>query len=526
MQLSAQLIAFVIAAAVGAAPWHVVASAQQEEARRAAQEAPRVTNANVSDAGQRAASDDEAPAAETTAETSSDAGVASEVIVPRLQWSEVQTAWASANVARVTLRERPEPGAPAVATLRLLEYDSAEILDWTRDRVKVKFAANSDAEGGTRRRDYEGWVGWGAVRPGALAIVLDAESGEVFARVPFAANVTSATFSPDGRRVLFHGEGLTLAYEASTKDYKPARVLESTTTGGFGQFFYGAGGELYAPVLTVAYDESRTETSLDVLRVGEDRGAETGAGVRTRLTSGKGTTFLVAADGLTGIMIRREPGWQGSSEPAERSASGGADASGRSATVEVLDLQTLAARSSFTLYGREAPDETSQLAVSRDGAELYVKTPGEEEVIHVFDTRSGVRLRDIKLELPGLQWAMLAGSAPLGDTLLLKTFLRAHEDEGEAVEGSVWVGGEKPVEAEAGIDHVVEAGGARYAVNTAGTQLLKLDSQNRVTERLSIARPEIKRAAETVEELNVFGLTATPDGKHLILFVGMPECGC
>ncbi|HEX5709686.1 MAG TPA: hypothetical protein VFX96_20575 [Pyrinomonadaceae bacterium] len=518
MQLSTRLAAFALALAVGSAAWNALAAAQTQDAMTS--NTVVTTNSNMSaDAGgatPRAARthDAEGPSAvdapggvEASAEASTDDSSS-----PSVKWSEVQPAWGTTNVSRVTLRESSSANSPIVATLELPAYDSAEILDWTRERVKVKFAANADAEGGTRRRDYEGWVAWNAMRPGAMAVVLDAETGEVFARVPLSANLSSATFSPDGRRVLFHGGGSNLAYEASVKDFKPTRVLESTGTGGFGTLFYGADGELRAPVWTVTYHESGTEMSLDVLRVGAG-----GAVVRTRVASKAATKFLVAPEGKTAVLVRGEGA-------ADAWGAGGGDASMRRATVEVLDLDTLSVVTSFVVYGADAPDEAGEFALSRDGTQLYVKGSGEGAGVAVFDTRSGGRVRDIQLDATDAQWSSLASASPVGGALLMSVW-RADEEHG-SVQGGVWLGGEKPVAADEGVDFVVEAGGARYAVNSKGTQFLKLDEKNRVRERLDIERPDRKRDAEADDELMVYGLVATPDAKHLIIFVGMPECGC
>jgi hypothetical protein len=72
---------------------------------------------------------------------------------------------------------------------------------------------------------------------------------------------------------------------------------------------------------------------------------------------------------------------------------------------------------------------------------------------------------------------------------------------------------------------VVEAAGKRFAVNQDGTRLYKLDTNNRIQKRFVIERPERLKDADNGNGLSVFGLSASPDGKHLILFVGM-EHGC
>lgn len=519
MQLSARLAAFALALAAGSAAWHGLAAAQTQDT---ANGKTNVTNSNRADEARAHAHHSEEPseeeAAEATGEESANETAEAETpateesAAPGVKWSdEVQPAWGTPNATRVTLREGAAADSPVVARLQLPAYDNVEILDWTRERVKVKFAANKDAEGGTRERDYVGWVAWSAVKPGALAVVIDAETGEVFARVPLASNITAATFSPDGRRVLFQGDGSGVAYEASVKDYRPARVLESGATGGFGPLFYGADGELRAPVWTVDYEEEGTRSTLDLFRVGAS-----GEAARTRLASKEATKLLVAPEGRVALVVR------GESVP-DAWGPNGLDSTGRRATVEVLDLETLELRNTFTLYGEDAPDQYAESALSRDGAELYVKTAAGTSVV-VFDTRSGARLREITLGTTDAGWTLPSAAVSAGGPLLVNAWRTTEDGGGEQF--GVWLGGEKPVEAEKGVDYAVEAGGALYAVNARGTELLKLDERMRVRERIKIERPDIGRDPEAETELTVFGLTASPDGKHLILFVGTPECGC
>lgn len=519
MRLSARLAAFALAIATGSAMWHALAAPTQDAHDSAA--LVTTTNSNVAaetprraarargEEAREAGAASDAAAAVVTADT---AGASAADEPPALRWSEeMQQPWGTARVTRVTLREGSAADSAVVARLRLPAYDSAEILDWTRDRLKVKFAANKDVEGGTRERDYVGWADWGAFKPGSLALVLDSESGEVVARVPLASNVSAATFSPDGRRVLFHGEGSAVAYEASTKDYRPARTLEASATGGFGRFFYGADGELRVPLWRVSYDDSGTvaQQDLEIMSVG--RGAEP---ARARAEPKAASKFLVAPEGSVAVVVRAE------SVADAWGATGGGDASLRRAHVEVLDLDTLEARNTFALYGADAPDEAGEIALSRDGTRLYVKASAEGAGVVVIDTRSGVREREIPLG-ESARWSTLPTST-VGESFLMSVW----DENGE--QGSVWLGGEKAVAAEPGIDHAVETNGARYAINSQGTQLLKLDEKNRVRERIKIERPDLGTAADADPdaELVVYGVTASPDGKHLIIFVGTPECGC
>jgi hypothetical protein len=113
-------------------------------------------------------------------------------------------------VQTVTLRSGPDAGAAVVETVAMNEFEGVEILEAGRERLRVKIAANADAEGGTRVRDTEGWAGWDEVTPYASAIVVDAEGGEVLGRIPLVSAVGSVAFSPDGnaRPLLQHGRAV------------------------------------------------------------------------------------------------------------------------------------------------------------------------------------------------------------------------------------------------------------------------------------------------------------------------------
>ena len=78
---------------------------------------------------------------------------------------------------------------------------------------------------------------------------------------------------------------------------------------------------------------------------------------------------------------------------------------------------------------------------------------------------------------------------------------------------------------ERGVDYAVEADGARYALNDDATLLFKLDADNRVRERIRIERPEAKYNETITKELTVIRFVASPDGKYLIIFLGVVD-GC
>jgi hypothetical protein len=108
--------------------------------------------------------------------------------------------------------------------------------------------------------------------------------------------------------------------------------------------------------------------------------------------------------------------------------------------------------------------------------------------------------------------------------LLLRVW-NQDEDEMHTLPHAFWLGSSGRVAAEQGISSVVQAGNTRFAVNENGTRLLKLDSDNHVKARFAIERPDLRNGADEDDGLSVFGLSASPDGKRLILFLGM-EDGC
>ncbi|HKQ52571.1 MAG TPA: hypothetical protein VJT74_09395, partial [Pyrinomonadaceae bacterium] len=89
------------------------------------------------------------------------------------------------NVRTLVLRESASPSAPVSARLKMGEYEGAEILEATRDFLRVRIAAGDGTDGSVvRERDYEGWTTWGSIVPTMTAIVLDTRTGELVARVP------------------------------------------------------------------------------------------------------------------------------------------------------------------------------------------------------------------------------------------------------------------------------------------------------------------------------------------------------
>lgn len=407
-----------------------------------------------------------------------------------------------ANAKTVILRESPDANAPIVAKLKAGEYEQVTILGATGNFVRVRFVAYGDAVDGVsqREKDYEGWTTWASVYMDISAIVLDAETGAVVSRVPLSEGLSSVTFSQDGSRGLFfhNSDGIgRAAYEFRTSDYTITRSLTSSDGEYLGTLFYGAdSGELYAAVQMS--DETSTESAkVSLVRIGEGDAAS----VASELNLSK-SNFAISRDGLTGFMTRPQNG-----NPNEL-------------TVDVIDLAARKVRNTFTLTGENFPSDSSNFTLSRDGSELYIRLSDISGAISVIDTRTGQFIRQLPDSATG-EWSYFGRDSLVGDSLLLRVWEGGEDDSRSQL---YWVGASGRVAAESGIDFAVEAGGKRYAINENGTLLFKLDAYNRIQQRIKIARPELQKGMPD-NGLSVFGVSASPDGKRIIIIIGM-EHGC
>ncbi len=410
------------------------------------------------------------------------------------------------NGGVIILRESADANAPIKAKLKVSDYDTAVILGSTRDFLHVRFKATDGANNGgnVRKKDYEGWATWASIVPDMSAIVLDAETGAVVARVPLYEGISSVTFSPDNSRALFsdggNGPGR-LAYEVRTSDYTLTRSLTSANDDYFGTLFYGpADGALYTTVYRTGNSYS-SDKGIGLLRIGEE--GSTNAGIE--IDAEKNLFFIVSPDGLVALRAR-----QGSGTESEL-------------TIDVIELATMTVRNTFSLSGASASAAERGFILSRDGSELYLSGL-DTGTIPVIDTRTGQQVRELTNDHPADGGTYFSQGNLIGDSLLLSVW-GGEADEMQESPQKFWVSDGKRMLAEPGIDYVVAAGGKRYAVNADGTLLFKLDDNNRIQKRLIIDRPERRKGADNGNGLSVFGLSASPDGKHLILFVGMAH-GC
>ncbi|HEX8843038.1 MAG TPA: SH3 domain-containing protein [Pyrinomonadaceae bacterium] len=413
-----------------------------------------------------------------------------------------------ANREKIILRENPDPGSRVVAKLTAGGYERAEIIEATKDFLRVRFVINDDSANDETKREksLEGWVSWGEVQPYMSAIVLDAETGEVISRIPLREGLTSIAFSQDNSRaIFFSGEGGTAqtAYEVQTSDYTLTRSLISSGEEYLGNIFYGPeSGSLYTTLHRAGQSHGGTDSKMSLLRIGDEGAPNEIAPVRFE----KGDIFVVSPDGSAAFILRRE------TEDASE------------ITVHKFELTTQQILSSFTLNDTPLDQGLYNFAMSRDGSEFYLRQSENMEVITVIDTRTGRPLRVIPYLFAGDGWSVFSQDDLVGDSLHVRIWEQS-DDEMHANSENFWVSGSGRVPAEGGIAYVTEGDGRRFAVNEAGTHLFKLNDKNQIEEKLWIERLDLIKGSEEETGLTVFGLKASPDGKRIILFLGI-EHGC
>jgi hypothetical protein len=486
MRLFARLVGFTLFISLAASVWHIPAQKKSAGARLAI-------------------SVDEEQTAPTSISESS--GVQQDLPAGSIKFGPVEAVKGCANSKTIILREGPDASAPVRAKLSVSDYESAQILGATRDFIHVRFVA-SPAAGGNRKRkrDYEGWTHWGSVVPTMSAIILDAETGAVVSRVPLGNGFTSAAYSPDGERAIFYGgrDGSMIAAEARTSDYTLTRsLISSTDDRANSTLFYGpSDGALYVVVLRRGENYETTPTKLSIVRMGDE--GSTNAATKISVEA---EDFAVAPDGFTGFVLHRE------------------DKIEHEMKVDVVDLRSFRIRNSFMLQGTDLPQVADVFVVNTDGTELYERLDETGSSVSVIDTRTGLVKRVLPFySRPKDYWYFDRGDL-IGDSLLLRVW-NQDEDEIQTPPHTVWLGSGGRTATERGLAYAVQTGEARYAVNREGTRLLKLDSDNHVRLALTIERPELRKGRTAEDGLGIFGLSVSPDGKRLIMFVGIEGGNC
>lgn len=409
-----------------------------------------------------------------------------------IKFGEVGSMSGFVNTTTIVLRENPESSSPIIAKVKVGEYEAAKILGAKGAFVHVRLETNEDAVADVPRRErgYEGWTTWDSIVPDITALVLDTETGAVVARVPLPDGLTSVTFSPDGTRAMFFsgyaGAG-NAAFEVRTSDYTFTRTLASSEDEQVGMLFYGpADGDLYASMFS---------SKPSVIRIGNDGQPNTPVEIVPDIK--------VSPDGRLAFV------------------SHGKD--GNELTVDVIDLATLQIRNTMVITGGDLASDVGSFVLNKDGSEMYVRSSENSGPISVIDTRTGQIVRE--LSNPSEQASSYFSQGDLvGDSLLVRVATETDDDMRVGMQ-NYWVGSGSLMLAEPEVEYVVEAGDKRFAVNDEGTLLFRLDNNNRIQERLKIDRPERGTDKHGGNGLTVFGITASPDGKQIIMFVGT-EHGC
>jgi WD40 repeat protein len=193
--------------------------------------------------------------------------------------------------------------------------------------------------------------------------------------------------------------------------------------------------------------------------------------------------------------------------------------------VTVVDLQSLQVLHTFWLDGVQFSPGMNSLVLNRDGSKLYAWLTDNPETVRVIDTQTGQVVRELALKSFENGTETFSDGDIVGDSILLSRW--GYED---GTSSKLWLDGNgERVAADKEIYSATEAGGTRYAVNAAGTQLFELDADNHIRKRMAIARPDMRAAedgAESYSPLTVYRITSSPDGKYIILFIGMEEEGC
>jgi hypothetical protein len=410
------------------------------------------------------------------------------------------------NTKTIHLRESADAIVPSVTTLEENDYSEAQILGASRDFLHVSFApsVSGSATEEERTKTFEGWTTWAEIVPDMSAIVLDAETGRVVARLPLDQKFLASTqYSSDGSRAVFYspGESSTASiYEVRTSGYTLSRSLRLAQDSYLESVFYVATGNQLHAIIRAG---NSADKKLTLVRINDD-----GSTNNLMEFEVANVGFALSPDARTGFVIHQ------------------GEAPSYQFKITVVDLQTLSIRNSFTL---ESGDGFQSLHMDNfvtnwDGSELYVRLSNAADAISVMDTRTGKSVRELPGNLSAHSWATFRRGALAGDSVLVK-YCDTGEDEVKGCWNRIWIGDNGRSNVERDIEYAVEAGGESFAVNSKGTRLFKLDNKNRVRKSFMIERPERREGAVNGNSLSVFGLSASPDGQRIVMFVGL-EHGC
>lgn len=425
---------------------------------------------------------------------------------PELRWSPVVSVPGYHGVWPLKLRAAPSALAATSAEVMVNE-GSVEVLELSGEFLRVSVSVDASQDPAQRR--VEGWAAWGDVQPETTALVLDARTGAVLERLALGGGVQSVSFSPDGKRALFHGAWTRRVYEADA-DLSSLRQLAAEGEDNFGPAVYvGPGHELL-----VHYERlspGHTSQTLFAVRVGE--GGMTAAPFTRSPAGAQPSRTLYAPDGRLGFAFYTFP----YGDEAEMSVE---EDRGSVVTVEVFDPATSQTVRRFKLPDPALGYDPGSLALNDDGSEFYLLDQQGQRLV-VVETQAGALVREVSLAGAGTRTLALAQER-VGTAGPLVNFWDADGGGDEHLHGepgALRVTGGRAVPEEFGASFTVEAGGARYAVDGAGSRLFTLDAERRPVKTYDIPRRENDYQVPV-------GLFATPDGSRLILLLSAPQDGC
>ena len=427
---------------------------------------------------------------------------------PAVRWSRVASVEGFLRSSPVKLRASADARAADVEEVEANDYPPVELLETAGEFVRVRFETGGGE--GRKGKVVEGWAVWGDVMPHTTALILDARTGRVTGRTALGPGIDAVSFSPDGKRALFHGQWSPHVYEADASHLAPTRRLSMEGEGGFNAPVYvGSGHELLAPFWSSAPAGDGGGQKLYVARV--DGGGGVSAAPFPRAPSGaEPSRVAFAPDGRTGFAFYVEP------FDDEEDVEEPADGAERGTPVAVFDPLTMQHLRRFHLPGPGLSFDASSMAMNADGSLFYVIDQTGQRLV-VVETQAGGVVREVSLAGDETRLFSLARDRVDASGPLLVNYWVAAEDHGDA--GTLRLDGGLAAEADAGPRFTVEAGGARYGVDEAGTRLLILDADGRVLRARDIPRRE--------EDMQTpVGLFATPDGSRLIILLSVPEHDC
>jgi hypothetical protein len=421
-------------------------------------------------------------------------------VIGSVRFAPARPAHGMINVDTLVLRESAAANSRVVAKVKIDGSYYIDILGATDDALHVNLHLTSRGGGNSANESekenvYMGWADWASVAPDESMIVLDAETGAVIARRPLGSMWVPVAYSPDGSRAIFNGPSTgDTRCEVRTSDYSIIRCIKTDVES---SFFYGpSDGALYAAIQMVGgrfADDAATW--LKIVRINDEGASNIAAEIPDNVGD-----LAISPDGRTGFYLHHE------------------DYKNPVLKVDVVDLATFKIRNSFTLHGDNLGLTKTGFAVNQDGTELYADLESGVGKVSVIDTRTGETKRTLRFRhAPRESW-YIGRDDVIGDSLLLNIGRGGH-DEPHPTSRNIWLKGNGRVRVEQRFDTVFQAGSFRYALNAKARRIFKLDSDNNVRESFKLDFSSLPKGS--ADNLRIYNMSASPDGKRIILFAGI-----